>query len=151
MCDRITPTTTSQDYDIIPYQNGTVIMSMSGCERSLLGRRAVQRDPFGRVCPPSSDEKDSVLCCCTTVVIPAGCCVLQMVPRPASVDVTAVPLAGNQVAGDEVHRWAIGHLPWVVLEDAASLLWISSRPKLNRSAVPIPITSYDQDPCKMLI
>ena len=79
----------------------------------------------------SSDEKDSVVRCCTAVVRPGGCCVLQMLPQSPSVDVTAPAIAGNQVAGDEVHRWANVHLPWVILEEAASLLWISSRPKLN--------------------
>ena len=122
---------TSDNYDISTDLNRTMLISMPECEWPWLGSRPVHWDQLSRVCMKSSDEENSVLRCCGAVLLPPDCCVLQMLPRPVSVDLTGVQVAGNQAAGDEVHRWEV-HPPWIVLEDAAPILWISCRPKLNR-------------------
>ena len=122
---------------------------MPDSERALLRSRPVHRNPLSGVCTiHSSDEENSIFPCCAAVESPVDCCVLQMPPRPILVDLTGVPEAGNQAAGDEVHRWIV-HLPLIVGEEAAPLPWISSRPKLNRLI--IRKASYNQDPCKVLI
>ena len=142
--------TTSHHDNIITDLDGTVAVSMSHCERSLMGSWTVHGDPFGGAVwiVNGSDEKDSVLRCCTAVVFPLDCCVLQMLPGSLSVDLTSVEIASNKATRDEVHRWAKPHPPWIVIEDAAPLLWISSRPNLNRLSCSTINASYDQDPCK---
>ena len=87
------------------------------------------------------------------MVTPSDCRVLQMLPRSILENLTGVEVAGNQAARYEVHRWAVPHLPWIVVEDAAPLLWISSRPDLNRLRCTCIYrdASDDQDPCKVLI
>ena len=56
------------------------------------------------------------------------------------------------MAGNEVDRWTEVHPPWKVVEDAAPLLRIHSRPNLNRLICRFRwLASYDQDPCKVSI
>ena len=98
----------------------------------------------------ASDEENRIFRCDTAVSCPPGCCVLQMMPRPVLVNLTDPVIAGNQAAGDEVHRWAVEHLPWIVVKDAAPTLWISCWPKLNGlRCTSNTVASYDQDPCNV--
>ena len=103
---------------------------MSNCKWALLGISLVQGNPFSsgnfREYIIISDEENGVLRCCTAVALPEGCYVLQMLPGPLLINLAGVSIAGNQAAGDEAHRWAILHRPWIVVEDTAPLLGISS-------------------------
>ena len=84
------------------------------------------------VCRNSSNEEDGIFTCSNAVAYPGDCCVLQMLPHSILENLASVEVASNQAVRDEVHCWAISHQPWIVTEDAAPQLWISSRPKLNR-------------------
>ena len=141
----------SHHYHIITELDCTMFHSMSHSERAFLGRRAVQRNPFRGSWIDSADEKDRVFRCRTAVISPGGSSVLKMLPWPLLIKFTGVSVASNQVAGDEVHLWAFHHLPWIVVEDTAPLLWISSRPNLNWFLWIPPKPSYDQDSCMVLI
>ena len=127
--------TTGHHYHIITELDCTMFPSMSHSERAFLGRRAVQRNPFGCSWIDSADKKDRVFRCRTAVVSPGGSGVLQMLPRPLLIKFTGVSVASNQVAGDKVDLWAFHHLHWVVVEDTAPLLWISSRPNPLHSSL----------------
>ena len=140
---------TGHHYHIITELNRTMFPSMSYSERAFLGRRAVQRNPFGGSWIDSADKKDRVFRCRTAVISPGGSSVLKMLPWPLLIKFTGVSVASNQVAGDKVDLWAFHHLPWIVVEDTAPLLGITSRPKLNLMICRETwIASYDKDSCK---
>ena len=68
-----------------------------------------------------------------------------MIPLSSAIDLTTVPVAGDQLTGDEVCSRALGHLPWIVVELAAPLLGIEWRPELNGVSRVSREASYDED------
>ena len=141
----------SHHQDVTTQLDRTVAISMLDCEWARTGSRSVHGDPFGGVWIISSNKKNCLFRCRTAVVNPADCCVQQMPPRSFFVNLTGVVIADNQGTRVEVCSCTIAHLPWEVVEDAAPLLGITSRPKLNRSRCSFTFASYHQDPCKVIV
>ena len=92
----------------------------------------------------ASDQENRVPHRGAAVQTPSLRCVHQELPGSFVEDITSVLIADNQAARDEVRRGPVLDFLWEVVEDAAVLHRIFSRPKLNGLVVRRVTSSKDQ-------